>query len=161
MRLLGIILLVSSSYLLGGVIAAKEGERLKAISSLILMLQFLFRRMETESKPLYLLFSEYNDGYLEKCGFLPRLRNRGSELSAGWQEAAGLIPLEEPLINEVCRFGESLGRLGLEPQLKQITVLINLLEQEKEKLRLTLPKKQKSIKAVAFLLGALTAIILI
>ena len=58
-------------------------------------------------------------------------------------------------------FGESLGRLELEGQLKNIDSCLSVLVQERERLKKTIPMKQKSIKAAAFLSGALTAIILI
>lgn len=161
MKLFGIILLVSSAYLLGSLAAVNEGEKLKALNSLISMLQFLFRRMETENKSLNLLFAQYKDGYLEKTGFLPKLRQGEADLSKRWEKGLDCLNLEEHLKNELLHFGESLGRLGLEAQLKNINQCVSFLEQEKEKLKTNLPQKQKSIKAVAFLLGALTAIILI
>ncbi len=161
MKLFGIVLLVLCSYLLGNVIAVNEGEKLKTLNSLISMLQFLSRRMEGENRPLNLLFAQYKDSYLEKTGFLQSLRQGGENLIGRWNTALDCLPLEERLKNELLNFGESLGRLGLDAQLKNINLCVLMLEQEKEKLKTALPQKQKSIKAVAFLLGALTAIILI
>ncbi len=161
MNLAGAIILVLSAYLCGRAIAMQETEKLKALDSVIKMLHFIYRRMETEGAPLYLLFDKYNDDYLETSGFLSMLRTHGNLASKFWNQAVYLLPLTNESEAELLHLGETLGNLDLEAQLKQIRSCLSLLEQEKEKLRTSIPLKQKSIKTVAFLFGALTAIVLI
>ncbi len=161
MSLAGALILVLSAYFLGRALALREGEVLKGLDAVINMLNFVYRRMETEGTPLYLLFEKYKDDYLETLGFLPLLRAHGNLASRFWGEAVGLLPLTADAKNELLHFGETLGTLDLESQLKRINACIGFLRQERETLRISVPLKQKSIKTVAFLFGALTAIVLL
>ena len=161
MSLAGALILISSAYFLGRAIALREGEALKALDSVINMLRFVHRRMETEGTPLYLLFEKYKDGYLEDAGFLPILRAHGNLASRFWGEAVEELSLTSEAKIELLHFGETLGTLDLENQLKRINACMDFLVQEREKLRISVPLKQKSIKTVAFLFGALTAIVLL
>lgn len=161
MSLAGALILISSAYFLGRVIAVREGEVLKALDSVINMLRFVYRRMETENTPLYLLFEKYKDGYLEDTGFLPILRSHGNLASRFWSEAVDKLSLTSEAKTELLHFGETLGALDLESQLKRINACMDFLGQERERLRVSVPLKQKSIKTVSFLFGALTAIVLL
>lgn len=161
MTLLGAVILVIAAYGCGIAIASEEGEKLKALEGLIGLLQYFRRRMVAEGTPLYLLFDGYKNEYLERSGFLPRLRSFGNRAPRFWGEALEALSLEETAKDELLHFGESLGRLELEGQLKNIDSCLSVLVQERERLKKTIPMKQKSIKAAAFLSGALTAIVLI
>lgn len=161
MTFIGAVLLVAAAYACGTVIASEEGEKLKTLDGLIDLLQYLRRRMAAEGTPLYLLFGGYKNEYLEKEGVLPKIRSYGRRAPEVWGEALEPLPLEETAWNELLHFGSSLGRLELESQLKTMDSCLSVLIKERERLKTAIPMKQKSIKAVAFLSGALTAIILI
>ena len=161
MKIAGTIILVAASYFCGVIVASLEGEKIKALDSMVELLQYLFRRMETECTPLKVIFGSYKNDYLEKTGFLAALRGGGNSLSALWGNGLEMLCLEWESKDELLHLGESLGRLDLESQLKCIESCRRFLEQKRDSLKNSVPKKQKSIKAVAFLLGAMATIILI
>lgn len=161
MKIVGTVILVAASYFCGVTVASWEGEKIKALDSMVELLGYLFRRMETECIPLKAIFNSYKNDYLEKTGFLPALRNGSNSLSALWGNGLEKLCLESESKDELLHLGESLGRLDLESQLKRIESCRMFLEQKMDSLRISIPKKQKSIKAIAFLLGAMGAIILI
>ena len=161
MKWTGALLLIFSSYFCGIFLARREGEKLKTVDSLISLLRYMRRRMEGERVPLYNVFAGFEDIYLESAGFLQNLRTCRSGLNSIWRDSLKTLPLSGEILKELDVFGASMGRLALEEQLKCIDVCISALEEEKRKILSQLPKKQKSIRTVALLLGALTAIILL
>lgn len=160
MNWLGALLLVISAYFCGIKLAHDEGERLKALDSIIDLLEFMHRRMNAERTPLYLLFASFEDEYLESVGFLPVMRSCRSGLTPLWQEAVSKLPLDTESERELLHFGESLGALPLDTQSARLSSCLSALADSRAKLRDTLPAKQKSIKTVSLLFGALAAIIL-
>lgn len=161
MKWVGALILAVSSYFVGIKIARREGESLIALNSLIGLLEFTLRSMTLSLKPLYAIFSDYSQPYLEDVGFLPLLRGRKTDLPSVWQEACGLLPLSEEIMPELQYLGGELGALSLEEQEKRIKSCLSALKNERDSLRGTLPQKQKSIRTVSLLLGALCAIILL
>ena len=161
MKWIGALLLLMSSYFCGIYLAKREGAELKTIDSLISLLGYMRRRMQGERIPLYDVFAGYEDEYLESVGFLPNLRSCRNGLNSIWRNSLVVLPVSEGIFRELDIFGASMGRLSFDEQLGCLDICITALEEEKKKLRSELPKKQKSIKTVALLLGALTAILLL
>ena len=87
MNWLGALLTVISSYICGAMLANGESERLVAFDSMIRLLTYMRRRISTERLPLYRIFSEFEDGYLEEIGFLKGLRTSRRDLDLLWQNA--------------------------------------------------------------------------
>lgn len=161
MNWIGALLLVTASYFGGTLVAHREGDRLSALDSLISLLSYMHRRMSAERTPLYELFSDYGDAFLENAGFLPALRAHRNGLPAVWRDALKTLPLDREDRAELTRFGENLGMLTLEEQIKRLDACRELLGESRGKLRETLPAKQKSIRTVALMLGLTAAIILL
>lgn len=161
MSWVGALLLVTSAYFFGIGIARQEGNRLKALDSMIDLLEFMYRRMSGHRMPLYGLFASFQDKYLEAVGFLPLLRSCRNGLSDIWINALELLPLDDESERELVHFGSELGLLPLDEQLKRIEICLGAITSCREKLRISLPPKQKSIKTVSLLFGALGAIILL
>lgn len=161
MNWLGALLVVTASYLCGVSLARDEGNRLKTLDSLISLLSYMRRRMSAERVPLYEIFAEFNDGFLEHNGFLDILRSHRHGIALLWHQAVSILPVDAEIKNELIRFGNSLGILPLDEQLKRLDALISFVSDKRSELRASLPDKQKSIKTICLLLGLMASIILL
>ena len=161
MNWIGAFLTVISSYACGVMIASCERERLEAIDSLIRLLSYMRRRISTERLPLYRIFVEFEDVFLERFGFLSALRSSRHRLEPLWQNAVKSLPTDKETFDELFRFGESLGALSLDEQLKRIDALGAFLAEKRATISASLQQKRKSIKCVCLLLGIAIAIILL
>ena len=161
MNWLGALLLVCASYICGTALAKDEGESLKSIESLLLLLSYMRRRMSTERIPLYAIFLDFKDSYLESKGFLDIIRSHRDGLPMLWSKAIAILPSDDEVKRECIYFGDSLGTLSLDEQIARLDALSAFLTEKSNKLRISLPDKQKSIKTVCLLLGLMTAIILL
>lgn len=161
MRFFGAILLVCTSYFCGRRVAQKEGKILSRIQSLLAMLKYIQRRIKAERLPLFSLFSVYEDRLLEEIGFLPIMRSCRSNPKELWKNAVSTLAMEGEIERELLFFGNELGELSLEEQLKRLDVIIDFLENEKQKQKEALPAKQKTTRTIWALGGILTAIVLL
>lgn len=160
MNWLGAFFVVCAGYMLGLKLASEEKKKLTALDSLLALLNYMRRRVSDRRLPLSEIFLRFEDPYLELTGFLPRLRSGGGDIKERWSEAIKLVPLEKEAEAELALFGEELGRLSLAEQEKKLDSCVAALASEREKLKEKLPAKQKSVKTVCLLVGALTAIVL-
>lgn len=161
MKWAGAIILVAASYLCGQALSGEDGKKLSAIEAMAELLKYIRRRMWTERLPLYQIFSAYEDDFLEKIGFLELMRSHRTHINNRWKQALNLLPLEKEVFGELLRFGNELGLLPLEEQIKRLDGCMDFLENEKAKLAKALPPKQKTTKTVCLLCGLLAAILLI
>lgn len=161
MKWTGALLLIICSYSFGIFLAKREGERLKAIDSLISLMRYMRRRLQGERVPLFDVFVGFDDEYLEEIGFLTNLRSCRNGLNSIWKDSIKSIPLSDEIQRELDIFGTSMGNIPLDEQLKCVDICVAALGEEKKNIQSQLPKKQKSIKTVSLLLGALIAIILL
>ncbi len=160
MKWAGAILLVLASYFLGIRIADEEKKRLVEVESLLSLLKFMRRRMETERASLFAVFTDFDDAYLGSIGFLKILCSDRNPKTA-WSKALTLLKCDEEISRELAHFGCDLGALPLEDQLSKLENCILALEEKRSVLRAALPNKQKATKTVCLLAGALAAIIMI
>lgn len=160
LRYLGAAALVLSSWIVGVLLARAEKDTPRAIYALYNLASFLLRQIKNGRTPLRVLFDRYSDPYLERVGFLNVLRS-GGDIPALWREALELLPIDGTAKEESVAFGAELGLLPLEQQEKRLESYMLLLQTEREKAESGIANRQKSIRAVCLLLGALMAIILI
>lgn len=161
MNWIGAAMVVTASWLFGISLAKDEGAKLKALESLISLLSYMRRRMSGERIPLYEIFSEYEDGFLDSCGFTGIIRSHRNGITRLWSEAVMTLRLGDELEKEVVRFGNSLGEVSLDEQIRRLDALMLFLSEKHDGLSVTLPEKQKSIKTVCVLLGIMVSIILL
>ncbi len=161
MNWLGAFLTVVSSYICGIMLANGENERLCIIDSLLRLFTYMHRRISAERLPLYRIFVEFTDEYLERIGFLERVRSSRHGLENVWQSAVKLLPTDKEVLDELVRFGESLGILPLDEQIKRIEVTCIFLNEKRAKISGALQQKRKSVKSVCLLMGIAIAIILL
>lgn len=161
MSWLGAALVVVGAYFCGISLAMDESDKLKTIESLVDLVAYMKRRMSTELVPLSRIFAEY-EGYPDNLdAFLAMLRGQKHSLFSVWQSAVDTLCIDEATKKELLRFGESLGRLSLDEQLKRLDSVYLFLLDKKRELADSLPARKKSIKAVCTLIGMITAIILL
>lgn len=161
MNWLGAVLLVGATYFLGARLSEAERDRMKTLDSIIMFLTYMRRKMVYERTPLFDIFSRFSDRNLEKNGFLPCLRSHCSDLGMLWSKAIALLDFDLQISGELKYFGESLGGLPLDEQIKRLDSCLEALENKRDSLQKQLPSKQKSIKTVCLLFGLMTAIILL
>ncbi len=161
MNWLGAVLTIASAYICGAMLANGESERLWAIDSLIRLFDHMHRRISAERLPLYRIFGEFGDEYLERISFLSRLRERRCGLERVWADAVKTLPTDREVADELVRFGESLGALPLDEQIKRINATSAFLKEKRAVISGSLAQKRKSIKSVCLLMGVAAAIILL
>ena len=161
MTIIGALLLTTGVYL-GGVLLAKSfAEELLAVNGILELLDFMGLRISTLRTPLYDLFCDCANPYLESLGFLPLIRANRNQLQKQWAEAVEILPVNDNAKKELLLLGKDLGVLPLEEQQKRLEICINGLKKQKEEIALALPKKQKSVRTTALLAGAIISILLI
>ncbi len=161
MSWVGALMTVCASYVCGAMLAKGESERLEAVDSLLKLLSYMRRRISAERMPLYRIFAEFEDGFLERCGFLEVMRSHRQGPESLWLDAIKTLPTGKELQDELSHFGISLGALSLEEQLKRLDALYLFLSESRESLKGVLAQRQKSIKTVCLLMGLTAAIILL
>ena len=161
MNWLGALLTVASSYICGVMLANGEKEKLTAIDSLIRLFDCMRRRISAERLPLYRIFAEFRDTFLERIGFLEVLRSSRHGLERLWENAVATLSTDSETADELLHFGESLGALPLDEQIKRIDAAHAFLNEKRAKISGTLQQKRKSIKSVCLLTGIAIAIILL
>lgn len=160
MKWVGALFLVAASYLLGNAIANDESKQLAETDSLILLLKYMRRRMESERIPLFNVFADFSDQALESNGFMQALCNNKSSKTA-WLQALPLLSIDSEALRELTSFGQTLGELPLTEQLLKLDSCLAFLTEKKKALRETLPNKQRATKTVCLLVGVLIAIIML
>ncbi len=161
MSWIGAVILGLSAYWIGIGLSKEEGERIKALESVISLLGFMKRRITAEKRPLKFIFSGFDDEYLSKKGFLEKVCGSQKPMGELWNIACKTLPLSDRALKELCYFGSELGKLNLEEQILRLDTCVDALNSELKELRISVPKKQKSIKTICGLCGVLTAILLL
>ncbi len=161
MNWLGAMVLAFSAYWVGIGLSFSEGEKIKALESLVSLLEYMKRRMSAEKRTLKGIFASFEDDYLSRKGFLEKVCGGNKPLNELWTDACEGLPLSEVTSKEMYFFGSELGKLPLDEQILRLDTCMNAIKGELIELRTSLPKKQKSIKTVCGLCGILAAIILL
>ena len=109
--------------------------------------------------PADAIVSDFTDPELEKCGFLPALRE-GKDLLGAFEACSGQLALTSGMKREIGEFLSGFGRGYKDGELKRISAFRRRLEQE---MASCAESAQKDVKAVRALLfgGAMAAGILI
>ena len=158
MKWFGAFLIIAVSYFIGNVLSSEEKKKLICVDSLLSLFKYMKRRMSSERKPLFEIFCEFNEPYLETIGFMDEMRsNRNAKIV--WGSALERLSVDEETMRELKLVGNELGELPLFEQLSRLDNCVLFLEEKKKNLQKTLPPKQKSVKTVCLLSGALVAII--
>lgn len=160
MKWFGALLIIAVSYFIGTAISSEEKKKLICVDSLLTLFKYMKRRMSSERKPLFEIFCEFDDPYLETVGFLDAMRsNRNAKIV--WANALNKLSVDEETLRELKLVGNELGELPLYEQLSRLEACVTFLEEKKKSLQTTLPPKQKSVKTVCLLSGTLLAIIML
>ena len=141
--------------------ANEAKERLRALNSVIELLSFMRRRIISARAPLHDIFSQAEDKFLEKCGMLPLLQGHRHITYELWEEAIGLVPLDEYCRKEILYLGKDMGVLPLDDQEKRISACIEALSARRDMIKSRLPEKQKTAKTLSLLSGLLAVILLL
>ncbi len=161
MKWIGALLFVLATYLFGTKLSKDEEERLLSVDSLIKLLTYMKRKINSERTLLFELFSSFRDEYLERVGFLEEINRNRNPSEDKWESALSLLSFEIDIKAEMIRFFSELGTLQLEDQIKRIDYILSVLSERRDVIKKELPDKQKTIKTVCLLAGMLTTIILL
>ncbi len=161
MSLLGGGLVVCAFWLLGRLLAAEEKQKLLALEGLISFFRYTGRRISVFRAPLGEIFAGFENRFLEQKGFLQALHFGSGSVGERFGRGLELLPLESELRAELRLFASELGQLTLSEQEARLNACLSLLESGLERLKSAVPAKQKSIKAVCTLAGAMVAIIML
>lgn len=159
MNWIGALLVVSASYYCGVLVAENEKKRLAEVELIISLLSYMRRRMSVERMSLYRIFESYRAQ--NESEFLKILTSNAGEASLLWKSAVPHLDIDADLKHELLIFGESLGKLPLDEQIKRLDSCTDVLIKGKDRLKSELPARQKSRKTICLLFGLMTAIILL
>lgn len=160
MKWFGALLIIAASYFMGTVFSSEEKKKMICVESLLSLFKYMKRRMSSERKPLFDIFCEFNEPYLENAGFLETMRSNRTSKNV-WGSAIAKLSTDEETMHELKIVGNELGELPLFEQISRLDNCILFLEDKKKELQKTLPPKQKSVKTVCLLSGTLLAIIML
>lgn len=161
MNWIGAMLTVFASYMCGIMLSRGQAERVKTLESLLRLFLFMKLQIVTRRYPLYRIFSEFDDRLLKENGFLELIGRQKNITKTLWNEAIQLLTLDNETGNMLLSFGDGLGSVTLDEQIKQIDAASAYLSDALDRQRARLPEKQKSIRAVCLLMGLAAAIILL
>ncbi len=117
MRLMGVLLILSSSLYTGFALSRDAGRRVRHLQALCELIAGIRAGVGTLCIPFSDLFSSYRDPILEDCGFLPLLRTLSRDpcvdgpLYRALEEAqtAGMLCLTEEDMHNLLTFAAGLG----------------------------------------------------
>ena len=124
-------------------------------------MEFMLQRITYSRESLGSVFSDFCDESLSKCGFLGTLNNQmGETYDCLWKKAVDTLDTSGSVKKELLLFGSQLGKLDFATQKERVQLCRNILINEKKVLEPGLEKRQKSIRTLGGLIGAMIAIIL-
>ena len=160
LRIFGIGLITVVVSVWGERIIVRQKARIKALESLIRMMESFGAKARSFGTPLKSFLSEYRDELLEASGFLNSAILTMS-LGTAAHESADKLCIDGEDVALISEFGEGLGQYSLDEELKRCDYYVlqtkKLLETAKEKL----PGETKLLRSAGVMCGILAAVLLI
>ena len=159
MKIFGLCFVFAACALTGYLVSRSGLRSIEYLHSLISFVSFVRHRIEYFRSELPVIFSEYEDRYLEKIGFLKVLRESG--LAAALEYCGRDIVLGQSEYRILTGFANSLGKSDAESQIRSCRSVIEALEEKLRKMNEEYPKQKKISQTLGILSGALLVILLI
>ena len=107
-----------------------------------------------------MIFSDFYDEALEKCGFLGCLKDGRGGYSAAFCEAVERLSLTGEARDALAAFGRTLGGVSMREQYAALENTEAILQEKAARLRESAEKKRRSYRSLGALTGAMIAVIL-
>ena len=159
MKLIGIAIIFICSAAAGFGYTAMLKQRQKYLDGLIKLVRFIRVQIECFSSPLDIIYADFTDEVLDKCGFTEILKNSG--LSTALEQKKETLALTDDTFELLSNFSSELGKSFSDEQVKHCDRYISVLEETASEYAKELPKKCKTVKTLSLSVGAMAALLLI
>ena len=153
LKLFSALIIVGACFFAGAALADAEAASYRQLSGMLALLAHIRTRITYTHFSLEVIFSDFYDEALEKCGFLGCLKDGRGGYSAAFCEAVERLSLT----------GETRDALGGVSMREQYAALENteaILQEKAAHLRESAEKKRRSYRSLGALTGAMIAVIL-
>ena len=159
-KTLGIILLLSGSLYLCFSFSLFEKRRLEQCEGFLLLIRHLKAQISCFHTPLGRIYASFTHGELERCGFLPILRQTGN-LSMALKDAKKDIWLSEEEFTLLNAFAGEVGGSYVDEQISCCDYYIGELERAYKERREEIPGRKKLYRSLFITGGLMLAIVLL
>ena len=150
MKLVGILLIILSSFIIGSILEREAGEGTRQLSSFSAFLSTLRRRLECYLDSPEQIAADYRDPCLEKTGFLEALRH-GRSIRESYQRSRSSLSIPTDADRILSDLFSSFGRGYLTSELHTVDNAISSIEKT-----LSLESKSAKLKGRALKIAAPT-----
>ena len=157
-KLVGILFIAIATGACGFEYATMLKCRLRSLEAILSLIESLEARISAFLTPESEFFYTYSDELLEKSGFLEHLRG-----GKGFSEAVSLCA--DALFLDVCdiellrEFGDGLGAISVESEVKRCSFYKNKCKERLEELKAQLPLRLRLYKSIGFMSALLAAVL--
>ena len=156
-RLLGILIIAASTAAFGISFALSLRQEYRAFSSLLRLARLIRERIACFRQPLGEIYAEYDDPFLQSCGFLAVLRKEGLLLAL--QKRGTALGLRRELLSLVTEFGQGLGERFANEQLRHCDRCLARMEEALTSLEKELPARTRLVRTLTVASALLTVIL--
>ena len=153
LKLFSSMLIVGASFFIGSYFAEAESACYRQLSGMMALMAHMKTRIACTKFSLSVIFADFYDEALDKCGFL-------SCISAAFCEGVEKLSLPRPLKDELAAFGRTLGSVSMSEQFAALDRVQAVLSEKEGEMKAESEKKRKSYRSLGALAGAMVAVIL-
>lgn len=160
LKLFSALIIVGACFFAGAALADAEAASYRQLSGMMALLAHIRTRITYTHFSLEVIFSDFYDEALEKCGFLGCLKDGRGGYSAAFCEAVERLSLTGEARDALAAFGRTLGGVSMREQYAALENTEAILQEKAARLRESAEKKRRSYRSLGALTGAMIAVIL-
>ena len=160
LKLLSALIIVGACFFAGASVAEAEKTSYRQLSGILALLAHIRTRITYTHFSLEVIFADFYDDALEKCGFLACLKDARGGYSASFCEAVGRLTVTGETRDALLAFGRTLGGVSMREQYAALENTEAFLQEKVARLRESAEKKRRSYRSLGALAGAMIAVIL-
>ena len=156
LKLFSALIIVGACFFAGAALADAEAASYRQLSGMLALLAHIRTRITYTHFSLEVIFSDFYDEALEKCGFLGCLKDGRGGYSAAFCEAVERLSLTGEARDALAAF----GRISMREQYAALENTEAILQEKAARLRESAEKKRRSYRSLGALTGAMIPVIL-
>lgn len=160
LKLFSSMLIVGASFFIGSYFAEAESACYRQLSGMMALMAHMKTRIACTKFSLSVIFADFYDEALDKCGFLSCIKDGFPGYSAAFCEGVEKLSLPRPLKDELAAFGRTLGSVSMSEQFAALDRVQAVLSEKEGEMKAESEKKRKSYRSLGALAGAMVAVIL-
>lgn len=159
LKIIGALMIVAASSAVGFIKAERCRTRVRQLEAFSKLISHISSQIESFLTPLERIYADFQNDTLEKCGFLPLLRQYGGVRAVA--ECRARLCLDTPEAEELERFFSELGGHAIDIESRRLAYFEKRMSELSEAAAAELRGKQKLYRTLGFLVGTMLAVILI